>query len=150
MAWPLVVLVALLSIGIGMLLVVVMAQGGNLAKGRVPRRQWPAEGGAAAVATTRSPVVLEGSPVTHWAALSRWSPEHVSAYGPSVLKLVWRSAGPCLVYTAPPHDSTCRPGSGHSHAPPCPAPLPHAPNAPVQPRIPSKSPRLASRRHMAS
>ena len=94
---PIPVLIALLSIGIGMLLLA--AQGGP-ANGSVPRRQWPAEGGAAAVAEDRTPVVLKGSPVTQWAALSRWNPEHMSAHGPDVFRLVWHSVGPCLVYAA--------------------------------------------------
>ena len=95
---PMPVLIALVSTGIGMLLLT--AQGSTAKLGSVPHRQWPAEGGAASVAADRTPVVLKGSPVTQWAALSRWSPEHISAHGPDVLRLVWHSAGPCLVYAS--------------------------------------------------
>ena len=95
---PVPVLIALVSTGIGMLLLT--AQGSTAKLGSVPHRQWPAEGGAASVAADRTPVVLKGSPVTQWAALSRWSPEHISAHGPDVLRLVWHSAGPCLVYAS--------------------------------------------------
>ena len=94
------VLIALVSTGISMLLLAAMAQGSTAKLGSVPHRQWPAEGGAASVAKDRMPVVLKGSPVTQWAALSRWSPEHISAHGPDVLRLVWHSAGPCLVYAS--------------------------------------------------
>ena len=64
---PMPVLIALVSTGIGMLLLT--AQGSTAKLGSVPHRQWPAEGGAASVAADRTPVVLKGSPVTQWAAL---------------------------------------------------------------------------------
>ena len=119
---PMPVLIALVSTGIGMLLLT--AQGSTAKLGSVPHRQWPAEGGAASVAADRTPVVLKGSPVTQWAALSRWSPEHISAHGPDVLRLVWHSAGPCLVYASESGDlgggrrmAGCDEGGGSALAP---------------------------------
>ena len=98
--WAQPVLVAILSILvvaiIGFMATAHQSDPGNLG---LAYRRWPA-GGAAEVAADRRPTVLESSPVHRWKAVERWNPEHLATHGPEMLKQVWHSASPCLVYSS--------------------------------------------------